>query len=316
MLGLLKQLRGRDDKGFILVLVLWAMIVLALMAAGFSSAIRSHLHATASAGEIARAEAIADGGVNLALMDLVAARQNTNTARRFAADGTSNACRAAGQAELIIRIEDEAGKVNLNLANEGLLSTLFMGLGASADDAGGYANRILDFIDGDDDPRPNGAERADYAAAGSQLDAKNGPLDSADELEQVLGLPPDLITQVKAYTTVHSGLAGIDAAVASPRLLAALDAASLETATGGLDRVTSAFGDAGLPAKFAARSNQRAYTINVLARLTSGVQVVSQAVVEFPERRESRYVLHQWRRGSANGFDSPAAASGGDLPPC
>lgn len=316
-----RQLKPAGDKGFILVAVLWAAVLLALLAAGFAASVRGHVRATASALELARAEALADGGVNLALMDLVTARQNPKFASRFpiggnASAGLGAACVAASGTVLIVRIEDEAGKVNLNLADDRLLSVFFAGLGASAEQAAEYTDRVLDFRDGDNDTRPHGAELTDYVAGGSNISPKNGALDTVDELDQVLGLAPELTARAKTFATVHSGLAGIDGSVASSGLVAIFDAAALQSATGGLTSQAAAFGDAQFPARLSARSNQRAYTIHALARMVSGVQYVSQAIVEFPVRSELGYVLHQWRRGSVGDADRLESVNEVDVPPC
>ena len=303
------QPNEKRDRGFVLVLVLWSVILLALMAAGFSASVRAYLRSVTTDKEIVRAEAAADGGINLALMDLATSRKKDVSQSRFAADGSTAACQMPDGGVIAIRIEDEAGKVNLNLANAALLETVFAGAGASADQASAYAAAVLDFRDGDADRRPNGAERDDYVTAGVLARPKDGPFDTVDELDQVLSLPPEFLDQLKPYATVHSGLSGIDLTLAAPGLRAIFEAAPLQSATGGID-------GGGQRAEFAARSNDRAYTIHALARLSSGVQYASKAIVEFPERFQQRYQLRQWRRGSARdvlgGFSLDETA----LPPC
>ena len=316
MPDLRKRFESSGEKGFILIVVLWAAVLLALLAAGFAASVRAHVHATAGALELARAEAFADGGVNLALMDLVTARQNPKFASRFPAGGQPVGCTSASGTMMIVRIEDEAGKVNINLADERLLATFFAGLGASSDQAAQYTDRVLDFRDGNNGTRPQGTERAGYVSGGSNISPKNGAFDTVDELSQVLGLAPELTARAKPFATVHSGLTGIDGSVASSGLVAIFDAASLQSAAGGLTSSAAAFGDARLPARFSTRSNQRAYTIHALARMASGVQYVTQAIVEFPVRSEQGYVLRQWRRGSVGDADRLEGINEGDVPPC
>jgi len=50
---------------------------------------------------------------------------------------------------------------------------------------------ILDYIDEDDDPRPNGAEQASYTDLG--YECKNGPLDSMDELLRIPGITAEIL---------------------------------------------------------------------------------------------------------------------------
>ena len=53
------------------------------------------------------------------------------------------------------------------------------------------ADAIVDWVDPDDNPRPSGAESSDYSDKGYR--AKNGPLNSMDELLLVKGVTPQLL---------------------------------------------------------------------------------------------------------------------------
>lgn len=52
---------------------------------------------------------------------------------------------------------------------------------------------IVDWVDSDEDPRANGAENTYYLGAPGQYKAKNGPLNSLDELLLVRGVTPQLL---------------------------------------------------------------------------------------------------------------------------
>src|SRR5204863_189714 len=52
------------------------------------------------------------------------------------------------------------------------------------------ADAIIDWIDADDNPRPNGAESATYSGMTPPYRCKNGPLDSIEELLLVRGVTP------------------------------------------------------------------------------------------------------------------------------
>ena len=61
----------------------------------------------------ARAEASADAGINLAVLELVAARESEPQRRRFPLNGTPATCRFDGNdMTLTIAVQDEAGKVD------------------------------------------------------------------------------------------------------------------------------------------------------------------------------------------------------------
>src|SRR5205807_2358577 len=55
------------------------------------------------------------------------------------------------------------------------------------------ANSILDWMDPDEEPRSNGAESDYYTTLPTPYNAKNGPLDSLEELLLVRGVTPELL---------------------------------------------------------------------------------------------------------------------------
>jgi general secretion pathway protein K len=206
----------RDDKGFVLVLVLGAAILLAIFAAGFSATVRSYVRSAATRVELAQARAIADGGINLALVDIAEARAHASAERRFELDGPAVACETSNGSVLTIRVEDEAKKINLNTAKEDQLAGLFEQLGASSDEARRYAESVMDFRDGDDEAQQGGSERAIYAASGPSGSPKNAPFDQVVELTQVAGLPVDLAMKAAGQTTVYASAISIFSWVRMP----------------------------------------------------------------------------------------------------
>jgi general secretion pathway protein K len=289
------------QKGFALIAVIWIGILLALIAAAFSSAVRSRLRETAGRAELIRAEAAADAGVRIALMELLNRGRDSKAVLRFPNDGTPVSCSIVTDITLIIRVEDEEGKVNLNTANEDLLVALFAGLGATHEKARGYAERVMDFRDGDHDKRLDGAEREDYAKSpDGLLGPKDADFAAIDELDQVLGLPPDLREKAKPFLTVFSGKDGIDASVASRGLRDILVAGSngIVAASNDAGASGSAFSiSSDLPRTFLSQSSRRAYGITAEAILPSGARYVSEAVAGLPNGDVGIPVFQHWRRG-------------------
>jgi hypothetical protein len=90
---------------------------------------------------------------------------------------------------------DENGKINPNTLMKvdpsgTLLYNVLMLLPNMTDDV---ANAIVDWLDPDDNPRPNGAESDYYGSLQPPYQAKNGPLDSLEELLLVRGVTPQLL---------------------------------------------------------------------------------------------------------------------------
>ncbi|MEQ1651641.1 MAG: hypothetical protein ABL897_04055 [Hyphomicrobium sp.] len=314
-----EPIRPQKDKGFALIAVIWIGVLLALIAAAFSSAVRSRIRSTAGETETVRAEALADAGIRIALLERLNVTFADSGAPRFPADGSTVMCAIGTDATLAVQVEDEDGKVNLNTLNADLLLALFAGLGATRSEARSYTDAIMDFRDEDDERRPDGAESADYArAAGAAPTAKNALFVSVDELDQVLGLPPELRDRAKRFLTVLSTQDGLDPAVAPSGLKTLLIRGSNGIVATDENRgdTSAVFIGSDLPPGFVSASRQRAYTIRSEAVLQSGARYVSDAVVAMPDGPAGVPIYQRWRRGvSAMKAGQPIPAPQ-TLPPC
>jgi hypothetical protein len=93
-------------------------------------------------------------------------------------------------------VVDEGGKINLNAllaldnGQGNIAKQILMALPNMTDD---ISDAILDWLDPDDTPRPSGAENEYYMSQSPAYGAKNGPLDSLEELLLVRGVTPQLL---------------------------------------------------------------------------------------------------------------------------
>lgn len=91
---------------------------------------------------------------------------------------------------------DESSKINLNTLvfsdalQEGSASEILMQLPEMTEE---IADSILDWIDSDDEARENGVESDFYQGLSPGYAAKNGPMDSLDEILLVRGVTPQLL---------------------------------------------------------------------------------------------------------------------------
>ena len=287
------QVQTRTRKnGFALIIVIWIAGILGLMSAGAVKNVRVFLRETAGKVEGARAEALADSGITLAVMDLIAGRKSPTYARRFTSDNSPTAC-GVGNDQILVRIQDAGGRVNLNMAGVRLLQALFLGLGLDLDTASRYADTIIDFRDQDDDQRPAGAEKPAYLAAGRKWGPKNAQFDAVEELHQVLGLDPKTIAAMDAHVTVHSGMAGVDPKVITNKLSSILIDGQQH-----LPATNSQRGDVnGFPVEFLMSSSRRVFVINSEARLATGAVFVREAVIDFSLTQNVYRVFKSWKRG-------------------
>ena len=123
-------------------------------------------------------------------------------------------------AALTIRIADERGKIPINhLEDDGVRRMLEQaGLSGPALDVA--SDSLLDWLDDDNQPRPHGAEAADYAPQG--ISPRNGGLLSLGELARVRGIGPVLARRLARYVTVDPDVLALDHDHARPEAVAAM----------------------------------------------------------------------------------------------
>ena len=294
-----------SQRGFVLLVVLSVLGLLAVVAASFAQVARTHMKLAAVASEGAKAEALADAGVHIVILDLVATGSAEPSDRRFALDATPLACSIGDDGTVLtLSVRDEAGKVDLNIATPALLRALVLGIGSSGGEAA--VDAILDYRDQDDDRRINGAERPEYLAAGRPHGPRNGPFLAVEELSSVLGVTQADADRLRPYVTIHSGLAAIDPSVASEALVdilvRGLQEAGPSLADGGLGASDlSAMGERGarLPPQLRAASTRRAFAVRAEARTALGAVFVREAIVELVAPGSPAFALRRWYRGAA-----------------
>lgn len=298
--------RAREG-GFSLVLALWALALLAVLAVLIGQSSSRLVRHIRLERDLAIADAAAQSGIALGILDLMAGREDTGFARRFPPAGPPHHCRLDDTATLSIAIEDEAGKVDLNGAGERLLIALLAGVGIDLARARSLAAAIVDFRDGDDIRRPDGAETAEYRGAGLGSGPKNAPFDTVEELHQVLGMTADDVATLRPHVTVHSRLSGVDPAIMGRATRAAIVKGSAELGLG-------TDGGRRIAGEFTALSPRRVFTIRSEAR-TAGVVFHRIAIVQLGEDRGS-HQIRAWRRADQPLVPEGLPVGGAALPPC
>jgi general secretion pathway protein K len=271
--------RAVGEQGFTFLVVIWALSILIMLALFFGASVSAHLKTTRNAIDNARAEALADAGVELAVLDISAWRTTAVREARFPRNGRSIRCSMDNGDWLAIAVEDEVGKVDLNMADERLIGAALLAAGVSEDRVARQAWRILNYRDPGNTRPPLGAEmeEPDQVRAG----AKNRPLDAIEEVEQVLGMPIGLADALRPYATVYSGQVTVDGNLAHRRLLAAL-------ASRGIGSGSTLLSGAG---------SGRVFRILAEARTPQGAVFLREAVLEFVASQPGAYAFRRWRRG-------------------
>lgn len=214
------QRRGgwrKRQQGIALVAVLWILALLGIIAAGLLRETRVETGLARNLVENAKAEMLADAGVQRAMLGLL--DPNEETAWR--ADGATYEFRL-GDGMVRLSVQDEAGKIDLNYAPDELLFALFVGVGLGADEADSLVDAIAAFRGRGDERRPAPAQDAEDIAAALPQDAAHAPFGSVEDLLRISGLTRDIYELIAPNVTVYSGSAEVDPASAPAAVLQVL----------------------------------------------------------------------------------------------
>ena len=273
--------------GFALVLVLWVLSLLTIMAGSFALSMRREAGIVAGGSNNAKAVAVAESGLAIAELMIM----NPDQLQRWHTDGSIYQIDYV-ESKVRVRLLSETGKVDLNKADEGLLQGLMMHAPVDAELQAQLVNAILDWRDGDDLVRIDGAEKKEYKEAGLSYQPRNKPFQSIEELQLVLGMNEQVFKWIENLVTVHAGQAKVDLAQAAKEVLYVLPgmdaglvdeyiAARQQSAINGLPAppVPVAVSGTGMASGQAVQSLPAA-TINDAAEQKSPVTVVAEALLD------------------------------------
>jgi len=213
---------GRDgwraERGWALVSVLWVVFILALLAAATQALAITSWRTENHALTAAKAEMDLDA----AIVRAIAAIRDPSAQQRWPVNGTPQTFTFNGAA-ITVRVQDELGRIDLNMADQSLLRQLLIAAGMSADDAAAQTDKILDWRSQSDLHRLHGANQADYLAAGYAYHPRHGPFQTVQELKLVMGMTPELFAKLEPALTVYNHSSSVDASVAPRPVLLALN---------------------------------------------------------------------------------------------
>lgn len=284
-------------------------MLLAVITTALLSSTRTEVHLARNIYDAARARAAAEAGVSLAIKALV---DDDIGLRRW--DGRPRVA-MFGPARLTTSIQDEAGKIDINVAEGEILRRLFDMAGIQPDRARTVAQSIVDWRDKDDARQPNGAEIDNYHAAGMVYGPRNGPFETLNELRLVLGVRADILRVAGRYLTVTTGSKQVDPVTAPVEVLLALpgvtyeQAAAIVGARESIDGGTAAETRLRLPplasttAPYLGQSRRDAYTVEVRADTDTGAIFVRRALVTIDRRNDPPFWLVSWEQGEVSFFE-------------
>jgi len=191
--------------GFALLAVLWVIAGLAVLGLAANLAARNAIAGAHNRADLARARWRAEECAEQARAIVARAIprlgwRHLDTEVR-AASASRSSCRVA--------LVSAGARLDVNTVDAAMLGALLARLGIPPLRRDSLVDALLDWRDADDVPRPSGAERSWYLAAG-RIPPRNGPLPAIAELRRVRGF--ERLTGLDTLLDVAAARLDLDAA--------------------------------------------------------------------------------------------------------
>jgi general secretion pathway protein K len=287
--------KNRTD-GFIIVAVLWILGALATLASVYAFYVANTAVALAINDDRMQAEALIAAGVELAVYQMSVAPESSTT-RQI---GDSFRFRLGG-ANVVVTYQPENARIDLNAAPKTLLAGLFRTLGAPADNADNYADRVIAWRTA---PSRDSAdsEASFYRSAGLNYGPRGAPFAHAGELWLVAGLPPAFIERAMPFVTVYSGQADVNITAAAPVIVASLPGMTSERLDSLLNRsAKSSPGGAPTARPATASGVNKTSRITVQLEFVNGRRTSAEVIILTIQNGKDPYRILSWR----DDFDGP-----------
>lgn len=199
------------ERGFALVITLLVTALLVALTVEFTAEV--FVDTTARHNFVAGQQAgmLAESGINggVKLLQLTVGDKAYNSL----ADQWAQPLNIADErGELQLTIEDENGKLNLNYAvpPNGELQGSFTGAAAGRffkalkiENGADLLDAVADWLDSNDYPHPGGAESDFYGTLNPPYKAKNGRMDTLEELALVKGFAGNVMDRIGRLVTIY-----------------------------------------------------------------------------------------------------------------
>ncbi len=208
------------QQGFALVIVLWAIVLLTLIATQLTASGRAEIRLAGNLRGAAQAAATADGAVYAAIMRLL------QQADAPWPPDPAPVTERGPDARLVLRVGSDDGKLDLNGISADVLAALLRAVGTDRS----LAQRLaIDIALWRFPSADSTARAAAYAQAGLSYGPPGSPFQSVAELSLVLGMTPDIFVRLRPHVTVyHEG--DPDPRAADPVVLALIGGPAVASA--------------------------------------------------------------------------------------
>jgi general secretion pathway protein K len=223
------------EEGSVLLLVILILTLISVLILSWAQEWRTELKLASNFGEAHKCQRLAEAGIYYALGKLVTAKMaeagRMNVVAPQAQGDSGALWRGDQQPHVLelpdgmveVRIGDEGGKINLNLATEPLLLNFFTVLGLPEPQVRTMVDSLQDWRMQGNYPRLNGAKSAYYLSLDPPYVAKNGKFETVEELAWVRGFEASpLIPYLSQWLTVRATEGGINLNAAPLEVLLAM----------------------------------------------------------------------------------------------
>jgi general secretion pathway protein K len=187
----------RRGGGFALIIVLWTLVLIAFIVAHLTATGRTEIRIAGNLVADADAEAADDGAIFAAVFNQL----DPNPDQRWQLDGLPHEL-TIGNSRVVVRLQDEADRINPNQASPAILEALLRVTGSDPESARRLAAAIGDWVGTALSARQPDAVLADYRAAGLDYGPPGAPLETLDELGRVIGMTPAVLAEIRPHLTL------------------------------------------------------------------------------------------------------------------
>lgn len=287
------------QAGLALIIVLWVVVLLTVIVSSFVYSARTNTQLAGNWVSRVSAQGMADAGVYRGVFELL---RRDNLADRWQPDGRTHEFELNGAA-IRVTMLDETAFIDINAVQDKLLLGLFESVGIDPDQSQALVDAILDWRDGDDLPRPAGAERDEYQAAGLKHLPANANFRTLDEIKQVYGMTPDLFARLAPAITVYSRMPGFSSTLAPRQVLLAIPGVTAAEVDDFMalrrENLDTGVAPPAFPpaTAYAAGRSGMIYNVRSEAALADGTVFVRKAVVRLKNDPKHPFGFLDWTEG-------------------
>jgi general secretion pathway protein K len=312
------------EEGAVLLLIILVLALISVLVLSWAQEWRIELKLAANYRDAHKCRRLAEGGIYYALGKVLTAKI-TESARLNPFAPEAELATAPGSlwlgdqrphilelpdGKVEIRIADEGGKINLNVAPEPVLHNLLAQLGLPEPQIRTMVDSILDWrASGDVPPRPYGAKSDHYLRLDPPYVAKNGRFETVEELAWVRGFEASpLIPRLSQWLTVQPTESSINlntaplpvlltlglAPAAAQTILASRETMPLRNLQEIPQMMANPLWTQGLQINFTSSSF---YTIISTGIIKSGGRQTIKAIVHLEPQQEVPWKIESWYDG-------------------